>query len=412
MPRLEGKQIALGVMGFGLLAGLLGAGCGTSGTPPPPPQAASRIMIIGGYVPSEQTARREIFIFDSGTSTFSDPPVMMQESRAGHTATLVQATQPYVLVAGGNDNHSTVSRTAEFRGMSGDPVGATGIGTMNEARDGHTATLLADGKVLIAGGRNSFGGSAGAGLNTAEIFDPAAGTFTPTTDLGGSRMAVGRSGHTATLIEDGTGRVLIAGGPNTDAEIFDPMHNTFTTTAALGGNSMHDRRTLHRATWLPGLNQVLITGGQDGSNNPIASVEFFDPATSRFTRATDMGGQNMELGRREHTATNMGLNVVLITGGFDGIDAMTNQRAPTNTAENFDPVNKSFSGLTSRMTRPRTSHTATLITAGPLTGQALLYGGTNMPTAELYDPTVGAFTDVPVPNGERGCIGHTATLLP
>jgi hypothetical protein len=87
------------------------------------------------------------------------------------------------------------------------------------------------------------------------------GTFALTTALGGSQTAAGRSGHTAALIEDGSGRVLIAGGPNTDAEIFDPMHNTFTMTAALGDNAMQDRRTRHRATWLPGLNQVQITGG-------------------------------------------------------------------------------------------------------------------------------------------------------
>jgi hypothetical protein len=369
-------------------------------------------MIIGGYVPGEPTARKEIFIFDSGTGTFSDPPMLMQEPRTGHTATLVQATQPFVLVAGGNDNHATVSRTAEFRGLSGGPVGPTGIGTMNEARDGHTATLLANGQVLIAGGRNSYGGSPGNGVNTAEIFDPVAGTFTLTTALGGNRMAVGRSGHTATLIEDGSGKVLIAGGPNNDADIFDPTHNTFTTTTALGGNSLQDGRALHQATWLPGINQVLITGGQDGNGTPLGSVVFFDPATNRFTRATDLGGGNMKLVRTQHTATNMGLNVVLLTGGLDGTDPMTGQRVVAIVAENFDPTNRMFSAVSNAMTRPRRAHTATLIKAGSLTGQVLLYGGTGSPTAELFDPTLQSFSDVPVPNGERGCLGHTATLLP
>ena len=87
--------------------------------------------------------------------------------------------------------------------------------TMLVERRGHTATRLADGRVLIAGGENGSGT-----LNETEIYDPAAGTFSAA-----ANMTTARADHSATLLADG--RVLIAGGNNGGAsvastEIFDP----------------------------------------------------------------------------------------------------------------------------------------------------------------------------------------------
>ena len=90
---------------------------------------------------------------------------------------------------------------------------------MNTERVAHAATLLLDGRVLITGG-DRFAGNTIFILSSAEMFDPAQGTFTLTTDLGGNEMNAARVGHTATLIEDGParGKVLIAGGAGTDPE--------------------------------------------------------------------------------------------------------------------------------------------------------------------------------------------------
>src|SRR5436190_23571104 len=88
-------------------------------------------------------------------------------------------------------------------------------GPMALPRKGHTATVLADGRVLIVGGQDGSGV-----LSAAEIYDPVTQSF----QLAGS-LAAARYGHTATLLADG--RVLIAGGadatgPLSSAEIFDP----------------------------------------------------------------------------------------------------------------------------------------------------------------------------------------------
>ena len=96
----------------------------------------------------------------------------------------------------------------------------TATGNMTTARAGHTATLLPNGKVLIAGGT---GLSSGELLSSAELYDPVTGMFTPA-----GNMTTARSGHTASLLSDG--RVLIMGGTFTgvSAETYDPSAGVFT----------------------------------------------------------------------------------------------------------------------------------------------------------------------------------------
>jgi hypothetical protein len=137
----------------------------------------------------------------------------------------------------------------------------TTTGSMADNRGGHTATLLPNGKVLVAGG-----GSTGAPLNSAELYDPASGTFTTTGSL-----YIGRTKHTATLLPNG--KVLIAAGANstfylTSAELYDPASGAFTTTASLS-----TARTYHTATLLPN-GQVLTAGGL--GLGELASAELYD----------------------------------------------------------------------------------------------------------------------------------------
>jgi MBG domain (YGX type)/YDG domain/Galactose oxidase, central domain/Kelch motif len=180
--------------------------------------------------------------------------------RRGHTAT--RLADGRVLIAGGENSGGTLNQTEIYDPASGSFSVAA---NMDAARVDHTATLLADGRVLIAGGRNG-----GASLATTEIFDPATGSFTS-----GPSMGVARAGHSATLFANG--RVLIAGGDAAgSAEIFDLAAGTSTATA-----SMRVARSLHSATLLQD-GRVLVVGGRDGNGNPLTSGEIFDTPASSF----------------------------------------------------------------------------------------------------------------------------------
>jgi len=131
---------------------------------------------------------------------------------------------------------------------------------MGTARANHTATLLLNGTVLIAGGDDPNG----AALGSAEIYNPMTGTFTAT-----GSMVTAHTKHTATLLQN-SGKVLIAGGGNYVAELFDPVAGTFTQTG-----SMSLSRTSHAALLLPS-GQVVVTG----SATPVIFISCFGGATT------------------------------------------------------------------------------------------------------------------------------------
>ena len=314
----------------------------------------------------------------------------MYGARYGHTATLLNNGE--VLVTGGSaggpprggpPGPPTLLATAELF----DPTSGTftGTGSMSIVRIGHTATLLKNGKVLVTGGgpfpvQNGIPPYA---LASAELFDPTSGTFTPTT----GSMSVGRYGHTATLLNNGT--VLVTGGDNglgalPTADLFDPTSETFTPTT---GN-MSVARVGHTATLLSD-GRVLITGG--GGN----TAELFDPASETFTPTTG----SMETARSYHTATLLDDGKVLVTGGVD-----SNNQALAS-AELFDPTTDTFTPTTGTMETVRSEHTATLLSDGTV----LVAGGSGGTTAELFDPTSGTFTGTGSMQIARA--GHTATLL-
>lgn len=151
--------------------------------------------------------------------------------------------------------------------------------TMTTPRATHSATRLNDGRVLIAGGFREEG-THEIPLASAEIFDPTTNTFTPTGDLHDAR-----SGHTATLLA--SGEVLIAGGWGVEhrlasAELYDPITGTFRFTASLA----HPRASM-TATALP-TGQVVIIGGDSARNNAQLIVEIYDPALEQFVSGGDL----------------------------------------------------------------------------------------------------------------------------
>jgi Galactose oxidase, central domain len=184
------------------------------------------------------------------------------------------------------------------------------LGDTNTPRYHHAATLLQNGQVLITGGETDPTPSGA--YNNAELFNPTTWTFSP---LSGN-MTSGREGHAATLLNDGT--VLITGGDlapsgslNT-AEIFNPTSSTFTPASA----AMTSPRIFHDSVLLNG-GQVLLSGGENDSNGAsaaLSSAELYNPTTQTFTATPG----NMISVREHQTATLLNDGTVLEDGGTDG----------------------------------------------------------------------------------------------
>lgn len=307
----------------------------------------------------------------------------LSAQRTFHTSTMLPDGK--VLVAGGQSPGVGFLSTAEVY----DPARGTFVptGGMLEARYLHTGTLLGNGKVLIAGGFNSTSMS----LIGAELYDPATGSFTSA-----GRMTVARYAHTATTLADG--RVLIAGGFSINgttalldvAELYDPATGVF---AAVG--RMTTPRFRHTATMLAD-GRVLLAGGFGPAGN-LDSAELFDPSTNTFAAT---GG--MSVPRYIATGTRLPNGKVLVVGGMNG-------GTIHSSAEIYDPALGSFS-IAGTMGESRYDHSAT-----PLPdGQVLIAGGRNpasgnLTSAELYDPVSQRFSPAASMGTQR--YGHSASRL-
>jgi len=288
--------------------------------------------------------------------------------RSEHTATLLPNGQ--VLVAGGFGPPNQVLSSAELY----DPATGTwrATGALNKTRGAHTATLLPNGQVLVAGVGDP-----------AELYDPATGTWRAIDALNLIRMH-----HTATLLPNG--KVLIAAGTDPDsgegdnrAVLYDPVTETWRPTGNLNTGIAR-----HTATLLQD-GKILVAGG----SSPPFGVEVYNPATGVWSHT----GKLNEF-RYFHTATLLPNSWVLVTGGFK-VDTFL------RSAELYDPFTGAWSGANS-LSRARYFHTATLLP----NGQVLIAGGDNDNSAELYDPATRQWSNTSKLNTIR--FGHTATLLP
>jgi hypothetical protein len=188
-----------------------------------------------------------------------------------------------------------------------DPVsgGWSDTGSLNTPRELHTATLLPNGNVLVAGGES------GNVLQSTELYNPATGKWTTV-----AFMRDAREDHTATLLPNG--KVLVTGGDNlspfpnylSSAEVYDPILKSWSQIA-----SMSSPRTYHTATLLPN-GKVLVAGGYTGGSNFLGSAETYDPS---IPTASWKPAGTMTTTRIGHAATLLEDGHVLLTGGHNAI---------------------------------------------------------------------------------------------
>ena len=306
----------------------------------------------------------------------------MANARFAHIATLLNNGK--VLVAGGADASGHPIATAELYDPSTGKFSSTG--SMATARDYFAAALLSNGQVLVTGGIDGSGNP----IASAEVYDPGSGTFSYTQN----NMTIARASHTATLLN--TGKVLIAGWGNATAELFDPTTGKFAATG-----SMLAARVGHTATLLS-TGKVLVTGGISGAppaTTVLAEAELYDPVAGTFSQTTG----SMASARELHAASLLTDGKVIVTGGLDSTGK------PLATAEVFDPTSETFTATKGPMGTARYLHTSTTLKDGTV----LVIGGDEaagpLATAEVYDPVAGTFS----PTGSMGAARavHTATLL-
>lgn len=262
-------------------------------------------------------------------------------------------------------------------------------GPMAFARTRHTATVLADGKVLVLGGLDRARQQVTVGsdpgwpavrppfVREAEIYDPGSGSWRETTSLpscgGDPRYPdAGRTSHSATLLGDG--KVMVVGGECgahdllalKEVLLYDPQGERWESAGALEvGRRQHTATLLADGT-------VLIAGGYSADGTPLRDAAVFDPGTaSSAPRA-------LRAGHAEHTASLLSDGKVLLVGGGRDVEI-------------YDPGSGTTS-LAGRFPRPRFGHAAALLPDG----RVLVVGGRDtapgdpaphfIATAALYDP--------------------------
>lgn len=384
---------------------------GVISTPRDGPEAAALLALEGGLEEPRPVlmggedgtgnALDAIDVFDPGPGGFAGAGPL-GDARTGHTVTRL-ASGDRALVAGGTDAGAAVSPDEVFAIDTGAVTAVSGALQANRAR--HTATLLPDGRVFIAGGIDAAGNVTASSL----VYDPALNSYSAGPDL-----IVPREGHAAALVG---GRVAVFGGRDAtgavlrSGEIADAGLTAFDLTRDLTGAAieMTSPRADFTATPL-GTTQVLLVAGTDGAQS-IASAErfVFDPQSGAGAYVATRDG--LSVARRGHEAVLFGTGRVLIVGG--GSSAAEVYYPPSRAgAQTFDPEGSGDPAA-------RAEHAG----AGLRDGRALVTGGTSgiveggeretLATAEIYEPAARAplrrvRAIEPMLEARRR---HTATLL-
>lgn len=316
-----------------------------------------KVLVAGGSAEdgSGPALTAELYDPQSGTWTVTGRMILPHQGlNPGQGATETLLRDGRVLVTGGTDDNGACTSAELY-----DPK--SGTWTVTGSRVNQTcnfaATLVSDGRVVVAGGDHSvfpFGGQ-----DTAELYDPQIGTWTATRNMTATRG----SGVTATPLSDG--RVLVAGGGGAtstgpSAELFDPGSGTWSPTGS--PDSFGGTTTL----LLDGRVLLVGSGGSSQLYDPGSGIW---TTTGRMTMGVAFGGRATLL---------LDGRVLLVAGGGGGAP-------PVDSAELYDPASGTWTA-TSSLPAPRVGHTATLLPDGRLLVTGGYTGSGTQPSAELYDP--------------------------
>lgn len=358
--------------------------------------ADGRVLLTGGETANAPAAviTNSVDIFNPADNTVTPGPPMTVK-RWSHTATTLADGR--VLVTGGRTGSTAANGVVLATAEIYDPATNTWTETaspMNVARRSHTATLMQDGRVLVAGGGNGVVTTTSAAIQSAEIFDPAAGTFTLIGD-----MITKRSAHSATLMAGGT--ILITGGsagngtlfPTTAAEIFNPVGNTFTSVGpmnfphlAQNPGQLRDGRLIQPSSYYN--NTHTSAGGVI-----TAESEIYNPATQLFTPIEPMFKKRIDIG-----AIGLLDGSLLVAGGVT-----TSPSYPSifqSSSEVYNPANGHWN-VSGIMSSGRDEFSGLLLNDG----RAMISGGFVSPGAvllnsvEIYTPGL-----IPQVNGFRNVL--------
>ncbi|MCA8921060.1 MAG: hypothetical protein KDD82_04580 [Planctomycetes bacterium] len=262
------------------------------------------------------------------------------------------------------------------------------VGDMQYPRHSHTATVMDDGRVLIAGGYNDSMWKKDKTQAPFEIYDPAKGQFEKVGSfIKRFKSREMRMGHTATAIEGQTGILLVGGNFYKGGGLFGlikPKLQMTKGTEVVRGTSTDDAGALsaprldHAAASLGAQGKVLIAGGHD-TQAAISMLEVYDEKAGTWSTAGNLTTP------RSCPVIAVDRDLALIVGGFDGA-------AESNTAEVFDTVNNTLMGNSYTLTTARTAHTATalkdgrILIVGGMSGSTQLNGsdGQAIGSAEMF----------------------------
>jgi len=345
----------------------------------------------------------EIFAYDdvlnyADSKLFEATPGSLIEPRLSHVQILMP--NQTVFIAGGIGGHGPLNSGEIFYPQQ--QAFSRLTTTLNESRFGFSATLLQDGRILLAGGyEEGFTKT----LDSAEIFDPSDKTFTQIK----SKMNFGRAMHSATLLDDG--RVFFAGGISdanvlSSCEMFDPMLEEFVLTE----KSLAHPRYSHSANLIDANLEevVLIAGGLDGFES-LSSAQLFHPTSLIFTDGFGVEGAEISMikGRASHTASLLSSGQVLLAGGYIGSMDIGDV---TETAEIYDPELGGFL-QSSPMYSARSGHSSIVLDDGTV----LIVAGIShnfeiLNQMERFDPIANQFNAAGSLKFARTVLG--ASLLP